>query len=107
MKRIFLSLFVIPIMICSMQPVSATDLRGWVSSPAQNAPISIAGAKVDLYANVQGKWVLLTTAYTDNSGLYYFYKIAPGQYTIQVNGKYNYSVSVDDQPFQDLPYITL
>lgn len=88
---------------------NATELRGRVDGihPYAPYPFPLNGARIDLYMpSPQGpRW--MANAYTGGDGMYYFSRIMPGVYTLQVNGALNFPLTVYSVPQQDIPPILL
>lgn len=86
---------------------AATELRGRVDGvhPYAPYPFPLGGARVQLYVfTPQGPRPFVYT-YTGGDGMYYFTGIAPGNYTLQVNGVLNFPLTVYPVPQQDIPPI--
>jgi hypothetical protein len=88
---------------------NATDLRGRIDGVHSYAPrpFPVYGARVDLVVYTPQGPVYLQTAFTGVDGMYYMAGVAPGSYTLQVNGILQFGLSVYAQPFQDIPPILL
>ena len=75
----------------------STDIRGQVVSynPYSRNFAPAASVKVDLYKRNSRtqKWEMIQSKYTDRSGMYYMYRIQPGNYFLQVN-RANHPVTV-------------
>ena len=101
------------LLLCAMTAfashVNATELRGRVDGthPYAPYPFPLNGARVDLYMpSTQGpRWI--ANAYTGGDGMYYFFGIQPGFYTLQVNGALNFPLNVVPVPQQDIQPILL
>ena len=108
MKNVFVVVVTILVITFISKMADATNIRGYIETNTKTGiTYPYAGAKVDLYALRNGVWIVLASTYTDNKGIYYMYNITPGTYSLQVNGKFNYNITVDPAEFQDLPFITL
>ena len=92
-----------------------TDLRGQVTAynPYSKNYAPTANIKVDLYRFNQSskRWDIVNTTYTDQMGMYYIFRVAPGDYFLQVS-KVNYPIKVGvidrrRQQFQDIPRIQI
>jgi hypothetical protein len=74
-----------------------TNIRGLVRAvnPYGRNYVSFPGAPVDLYAYYANSgWVKLAQTVTNQNGYYFFYRVQPGSYYLQVNYLKNYQVSV-------------
>lgn len=85
-------------------PALSVDLRGRVDShnPYASTPFPLSNTPVYLWRWVPSRWNLVAQTITDPSGMYYFSRISPGNYMIQVHGQ-NFPVTVRNVPFQDIP----
>ncbi|VAW66380.1 hypothetical protein MNBD_GAMMA11-2452 [hydrothermal vent metagenome] len=95
--------------LCLPVVINATNLRGKIEGNNQHytTPYPLAGAKVVLYFKKAEKWEATEKYTTGPDGMYYFKNIPAGQYSIQVNGRQNYPVSVSGKPEQDLAPIVI
>ena len=90
------------------------NLRGLVrtTDPVTHSSVPLPKISVDLFrkqANNEN-WQLVASAYTDESGFYYFNNISLGSYYIQINKRKNYDISVTPiderrQSFLDIPVL--
>ena len=74
------------------------------------APVQSAVVALYHYDNNKHQWIIAAKTLTNQYGYYYFYRLKPGQYYIQVNGKNNYrinvtKVNINAYQFQDVPVI--
>jgi hypothetical protein len=96
-KTVMLSVIVI-LLAAQIGAQTKTDIRGQVvyynSQYGNYCPSQ--GTRVDLlfYNSASKQWSRIATALTDSQGMYYFYKITPGKYTLQVKGTKNYPITV-------------
>ena len=95
----------------SIVPVisDATNIRGRIDGANQyyRAAYPLGGVAVDLYMQSPQGWRPAGRYITGSDGMYYFQNIFPGNYSIQINGRQNYPLTVFNQPYQDLPPIFL
>lgn len=89
---------------------SGTNLRGQVQLINNNTYRPYVGVGVCLYQFVNNKWIQIACTVTNQNGYYFFYRIPPNNYYIQVNWKNNYIVQVkniDNRSFQfqDIPVL--
>lgn len=98
-----MSIFVI------VHQASATDLRGRIDGINQynRSTYPLSRIRVELYVQTANGWMMVSGFVTGYDGMYYFSNVPPGNYTIQVNRRQNYPVSVYNQMYQDIPPITL
>jgi len=96
------------LLILSVIPADATDLRGKVDGRNRYSPypFPINGVRVDLYVWTGGGWQAIYNAFTGPDGMYYMRNIRPGNYVLNVNGQ-NYPLSVSPNPYQDIPPIVI
>lgn len=87
-------------------PAFSADLRGRVDTqnPYTPFPFPLSHATVYLLQWVPPGWNMISQTATDAYGMYYFRGVPPGQYVVQVNNQ-NFSVTVFNGPFQELPPI--
>ncbi|MGF1764516.1 hypothetical protein [Aliivibrio kagoshimensis] len=87
--------------------VNATNLRGQVkgANPYSRTPYPLERVTVDLYMPSSMGWRAIGRYVTGPDGMFYFSNIAPGQYSIQINGRQNYAINVFNSVNQDLPPI--
>ena len=114
MKQTF---FIIAWMLTSHVFISqqqGVNLRGQVRTidPVSRSSVPLPKITVDLYNTepVSGRWLLIAASSTDENGFYYFNRIAPGNYFIQLNKHRNYDIrvtTIDErkQTFLDLPVL--
>lgn len=97
------------LLLCLPVALTAANLRGKIEGSNQHytATYPLTGAKVVLYSKKSGKWKPTRKYITGSDGMYYFKNVPTGQYSIQVNGRQNYPISVSDKPEQDLPPIVI
>lgn len=97
-KKVF-TLILILLFICNS---FAINLRGQVRGyNVYNGFFPYVSAQVNLYI---GRNPIIS--YTDNYGMYYFYNIPPGRYTIQIgNYRFLYDV-IGNTAWQDIPVVT-
>jgi len=90
------------------------NLRGQVRAvdPVSRSPVPLSKVAVDLYTKeaANRSWRLIAASSTDENGFYYFNRITPGNYFIQVNNRKNYDIRVTPidqrrQDFLDLPVL--
>lgn len=95
-------------MVCTAHS-HATELRGRVDGrhPYAPYPFPVGGAMVGLYMLSPQGPRLITNVYTGSDGMYYFSRILPGVYTLQVNGVLNFPLTVYPTPQQDIPPILI
>ncbi|MCK5516460.1 MAG: hypothetical protein KAI39_06260 [Desulfobulbaceae bacterium] len=88
---------------------NATNLRGRIDGFNQNYNSSypLVGVAVELYFQGLTGWQSVGRYITGADGMYYFRNIIPGYYSIQINGRQNYPVTVLKAPHQDLPPIMI
>ena len=88
------------LIIC--EPARAVNLRGRVDAqnPFSRQTLPLPGARVDLW--YQGQ--LVRTTITGPDGFYYF-NSGTGDHEIVVNGQVRVHVSIQNQPWQDIPPI--
>lgn len=88
---------------------AATNLRGRVDGvhPYAPNPFPLGGARVALYISTPKGPVLVKHAFTGGDGMYYLPGINPGAYTLRINGRLNFPLRVNPQPYQDIPPILL
>lgn len=91
-----------------------TNLRGKVVGVMSNGrQVAMPYQRVALYRPIAGgKLQLVKATYTDRSGMFYLYSIAPGVYTVDVkNGAFKHTLTVKppvpNKRFQDLPIVKL
>ena len=90
--------------------LNATNIRGRIDGYNQyyRSYYPLSRVTVDLYFFNQNRWQQVSRYITGNDGMYYFQNLYPGNnYSIQINGRENYPISVYNMPNQDLPLITL
>ncbi len=104
-----LKLTTLILFLCLPAVADATNLRGKIEGNNQHytAPYPLPGAKVVLHLKKTGKWHATGKYITGADGMYYFKNIPAGQYSIQVNGRQNYPVTVSGKPEQDLAPIVM
>ena len=114
MKKIFLFttwIFTSYIFISQQQGV---NLRGQVRAvdPVNHSSVPLSQVAVNLYTKepADGNWRLIAASSTNENGFYYFNRITPGNYFIQVNRRKNYDIRVKPidqrrQDFLDLPVL--
>ena len=85
----------------------ATDLRGRVDGmhPYSPQPFPIGGVRIDIFAPSPQGTVLVRSTLTGGDGMYYLPGMAPGVYTLVVNGFLQFPLNVYPAPFQDIPPI--
>ncbi len=105
----YLKLAVLMLFLCLPVALTAANLRGKIEGSNQHYTTTypLPGAKVVLYSKKSGKWKPTRKYITGSDGMYYFKNVPAGQYSIQVNGRQNYPVSVSGKPEQDLPPIVI
>jgi len=103
-KLIFVVLFILAPII-----VSATNLRGRIEGFNQyyKSTYPLAGVTVDLYFQGPGGWQQIGRYITGSDGMYYFQNLYQGYYSLQINGRQNYPITVLNVPYQDLPPIMI
>jgi hypothetical protein len=97
------------LLILSVIPADATDLRGRVDGRNRYSPypFPVNGARVELYVRTGGRWQPIYNTFTGPDGMYYMRNIRPGNnYVLNVNGQ-NYPLSVFPSPYQDIPPIII
>ena len=87
----------------------ATNLRGRIDAVNKytKSPYPIGRVSVVLYLKKNKKWKSVGRYTTGTNGMYFFQNIKPGRYTIQVNRRSNYPITVVNKKSQDLPKIVL
>lgn len=97
----FILFFIVPVIS------DATNIRGRIEGANQysRAPYPLGGVAVDLYMQSPRGWQPAGRYITGSDGMYYFQNIFSGNYSIQINGRQNYPLTVFNQPYQDLPPI--
>lgn len=105
-KSCVVALLLVTFVILSSQAF-ATSVRGQVvgRNPFAPYPYPLPGVSVEIYMTGQFGWQLIYRFITGPDGMYYIPNIAPGSYTIQINGRLNYPLFVGNQPSQDVPPI--
>lgn len=122
-KLIFILVITIFSLSTHAQQYRGTDLQGKILTinPYYNTQVPLQYAQVDLwqwrwtggyYQNKQPiwQWYFIAQAKTDANGFYYFYGIAPNNYTIKVNKTVDYQIQViridyNRYRYQDLPIL--
>jgi hypothetical protein len=71
-----------------LSSAGATDLRGRVDGmhPYSPQPFPIGGVRIDIFAPSPQGTVLVRSTLTGGDGMYYLPGMAPGVYTLVVNG---------------------
>jgi len=117
MNKLLLILTVIAIYCTSpaqVRVLPGTNIRGLVQtiSPDGTTKVPMGSALVTLFRLDSGSsnWVTVARTTTNEYGYYFFYKVMPNKYYIQVNGKKNYEITVLEidrrqYRFQELPVI--
>lgn len=87
----------------------ATDISGKVLARNRHNPgnYPLHEARIELFTQKDGKWVLVKKALTDSQGVYHFGNIAPGNYVMRINSGLTYRVRVKDVKKQQLPSIVV
>ena len=117
-------LFFIALFFLTINSVSAqypgTNLRGQIKylNPSNSQYYPLANVLVKLYYNPsEGQYLYMGETITNNSGIYFFYRIQPGRgnFYIQVNRVKNYPILVlkitynnnqyNRNQFQDIPIL--
>ncbi len=89
--------------------LNAVDIRGRINGLNQYSPTPypLGGMTIDLYWDNYGRWVYIARYITGPDGMYYFRNIQPGYYSLQINGRTNYSITISNIYNQDLPPIVI
>ena len=93
MKKIIIPVILLIITQLLFSQYAGTNIRGQVRYRSGSV---FSNTKVELYQynNTAGKWNLISQTFTNQQGFYFFYKIKPGKYYVQVNKTKNYSIDV-------------
>jgi len=108
-KIIIMTNIIFFLLIPSIVSAGGVDVRGRINgmNPYSHAPYPLGGITVDLYFMSNYGWQYISKYITGPDGMYYFKNISPGYYTIQINGRQNYSIRILDRRYQDLPPIII
>lgn len=74
------------------QQAHAQTVRGRVDRVTRGISYPVQGAEVKLYAPGKG---YSPPSYTGPDGMFYFYLVAPGQYTLSIRGPWGANRSID------------
>lgn len=90
-----------------LSSAGATDLRGRVDGMHAYSPypFPIGGVRIDVIAPTPQGDVWVRSTLTGGDGMYYLQGMAPGIYTLVVNGSLRFPLTVYNIPFQDIPPI--
>lgn len=95
-------------LLCTARPAHAQTVRGRVERIARGVAYPVEGAEVKLYAPGKG---YSSASYTGPDGFYYFYGVAPGQYTIFVRTPWGAQRTIDihvqSRPITDIRPVAL
>ena len=108
MKKLMFILFLVIFSLASYaQQYRGTDIQGKILTinPYYNTYVPLQYTQVDLwywgwtgtydqYGNQIWQWYFIAQARTDANGFFYFYGIAPNDYTIKVNQSKDYNIQV-------------
>lgn len=107
----YIKLIIVVLFLTAPLILNAIDLRGRIDGYNRyyQAPYPLARVTVDLYVQDQYGWRQIGRYITGPDGMYYFQNVLYGyNYSIQVNGRQNYPITVFSSPLkQDLPPIIL
>ena len=104
-----LFIIVLFLVLFTSTQAAATDIRGRIDGQHSYSfnRFPVNGARIDLYYWAGRNWVLAGTAFSAPDGMYYMKNIPPGNYNLQVNGILNFSITVHNMRFQDIPPILI
>ena len=91
-------------------PLYAGNVRGRVVRRGPQGDYPVGGVAIRVRQGANGGWS--GTVYTGQDGMYYLYKIPPGQFTLFVYPRPNtppltFAVQVSNQPWTDLAPVRL
>jgi hypothetical protein len=91
-------------------PLYAGNIRGRIVRQGPSGDYPVGGIAVRVRQGTNGG--LSGIVYSGQDGMYYLYKIPPGQYTLHVYGRPNsqpltFAIQVSNQPWTDLAPIRL
>jgi len=104
-----LCIFVLFLILLISTQVSATDIRGRIDGQHaySSSRFPVRSARISFYYWTGKKWVSAGKAFTGPDGMYYMKNLRPGNYTLQVNDKQNFSITIRNSRFQDIPSILI